>query len=419
VNTQLREAILASLASVIGFKNDQRGSLAVLFAVGAVPLIALVGASVDYSRALASKSAMQGAADATALAVAKQIQIGSNSPDATVMFNAVFSRPDVQLTSVSSNVASSANGSTISVSASGSISTSFLRILGYQSIPLQANSVATETTQTDGCVLALDSSVDSAVSMGGSTNVNLANCSVYSDSNSTTALNISGSATLSADSIGAVGGVSISSSNVTTADGIWTHLQGLVDPYADVQMPSYSGCTQNNLNVKTTQTIDPGVYCNGIGVNAGATLTLTPGLYFIDRGAFSVNGGGTVSGTGVTLIFTSSTGSNWADLTINGNAVVNLTAPISGPTAGLVVFADRGTPVGTSFKLNGGSSQIFGGAIYAPTGAISYSGGASTSTSCTQIVGNTVSFSGNSDVAVNCSSYQTRPFGATSLRLSS
>jgi Flp pilus assembly protein TadG len=419
VNTQLREAILASLASVIGFKNDQRGSLAVLFAVGAVPLIALVGASVDYSRALASKSAMQGAADATALAVAKQIQIGSNSPDATAMFNAVFSRPDVQLTSVSSNVASSANGSTISVSASGSISTSFLRILGYQSIPLQANSVATETTQTDGCVLALDSSVDSAVSMGGSTNVNLANCSIYSDSNSTTALNISGSATLSADSIGAVGGVSISSSNVTTADGIWTHLQGLVDPYADVQMPSYSGCTQNNLNVKTTQTIDPGVYCNGIGVNAGATLTLTPGLYFIDRGAFSVNGGGTVSGTGVTLIFTSSTGSNWAGLTINGNAAVTLTAPISGPTAGLVVFADRSTPVGTPFKLNGGSSQIFGGAIYTPSGAISYSGGAGTSTNCTQIIGNTVAFTGNSDVAVNCSGYQTRSFGPTSLRLSS
>jgi hypothetical protein len=104
-------------------------------------------------------------------------------------------------------------------------------------------------------------------------------------------------------------------------------------------------------------------------------------------------------------------------MTINGNAVVNLTAPIGGETAGLVVFGDRNTPLGTSFKLNGGSSQVFGGAIYAPTGAISYAGGSSTSTSCTQIIGDTVTFTGNSNVAINCSSYPTKPFGPTSLRL--
>jgi hypothetical protein len=193
----------------------------------------------------------------------------------------------------------------------------------------------------------------------------------------------------------------------------------LGDPYADVQMPSYSGCMQTNLTVKASMTIDPGVYCNGIGVNAGAILTLNPGTYFIDRGSFSVNGGGTVYGSGVTLIFTSSTGNNWATVTINGNGVVNLTAPISGPTAGIAVLGDRNIPVGTVFKLNGGSSQIFGGAIYVPTGAISYSGGAGTSSSCTQIIGDTVTFTGNSSVAINCSSYQTRPFGPTSLRLSS
>jgi hypothetical protein len=182
-------------------------------------------------------------------------------------------------------------------------------------------------------------------------------------------------------------------------------------------MPSFGGCTQNNLSVKTTATIDPGVYCNGISVNAGATLTLNPGVYFIDRGTFSVNGGGTVNGTGVTLVFTSSTGNNWANLTINGNAVVNLTSPIAGATAGLVIFGDRNIPVGTAFKLNGGSMQSFGGAIYVPTGGISYSGGSGTSTSCTQIIGDTVTFTGNSSVAINCSSYQTKPFGPTSLRI--
>lgn len=399
------------------FQRDSRGSIAAALGICAVPLICFVGASVDYSRALSGKTAMQGAADATALALAKQIEAGTSGLEAQSAFGANFTRGDVQIASVNSNVTSSVNASTVTVSAAGSIQTAFMRLAGFPSISLQATSTASVQTGMTGCVLALDTQADNAVTMGGSTNVNLNGCSVYSNSQSATALSVSGSATLSAESIGAVGGISVSSSNVTTTDGIEPHLQGLSDPYADVQMPSLSGCTQNNLSVKTTATIDPGVYCNGISVNAGATLMLNPGVYFIDRGTFSVNGGGTVNGTGVTLIFTSSTGNNWANLTINGNAIVNLTAPIAGTTAGLVIFGDRNIPIGTAFKLNGGSTQSFGGAIYTPTGSISYSGGSGTSTSCTQIIGDTVTFTGNSSVAINCSSYQTKPFGPTSLRL--
>ena len=401
------------------FRRDARGGVAPLFAIAAIPLLGFVGASIDYSHALAAKTAMQGATDATALAIAKHIGNGSSSPEAQSTFNALYSRPDVQITSFSSNVSQSGNSTAVTVSAAGSVTTTLMHVMGYAEIPFQANSTVSLTTQTDGCVLALDGSASGALSLGGSTNVNLDNCSAYSDSNSSTALSVSGSASLAALSVGAVGGISVSSSNVITTDGIETHLQGLADPYVDVVMPPYSGCTKNNLSVKAAVTIDPGVYCNGINVNAGGTLTLNPGTYFIDRGSFSVNGGGTVSGTGVTLIFTSSTGNNWATLTINGNANINLTAPIGGATAGLVVFADRGMPLGTSFKLNGGSTQAFGGAIYVPTGAISYSGGASTSASCTQIIGDTVTFTGNSSVAINCSSYPTKPFGSTSLRLTS
>jgi hypothetical protein len=90
------------------------------------------------------------------------------------------------------------------------------------------------------------------------------------------------------------------------------------------------------VKVKTSTELNPGVYCDGITVNSGATLTLNPRIYYFDRGTFSVNGDGTVIGTGVALIFTSSTGTNWATATINGNASVNLTAPNSGSTEGIV-----------------------------------------------------------------------------------
>jgi len=390
-----------------------------IMGVAAVPLIAAVGAAVDYSRALNAKTAMQGAVDSVALYLAKEISIGSDPSSAQQVFSADFSRPEVQNVTVSSNVSQADGATTVAVTATGSINTAFLSVLGISTINLQATSSALTSTGTDGCVLALDGTANNAVSLGGSTNVNLNGCSVYSNSNSSAALSVGGSATLSALSADAVGTVSISSSNVSLADGASSHLQALRDPYADLEVPPFSGCTQTNLSVKTTLTISPGVYCNGLTVNAGATLTLNPGVYYIDRGTFSVNGGATINGKGVTIIFTSSTGSNWANLTINGNANVNLTASNGGPAPGLVIFGDPKMTVGTNFKLNGGSSQIFGGAIYAPKGAVSYSGGASTSTSCTQIIGDTVAFTGNSNVAINCSGYNTKPFGAIVLKLTS
>jgi hypothetical protein len=290
--------------------------------------------------------------------------------------------------------------------------------MGFESLALKVQSSASKTQDDSGCVLALDSTASGAVSEGGSTTTTLNNCSVFSNSNSTTALTVGGSATLLAQSIGTVGEVSLSG-NVTTTEGVRTGLRQILDPYSDATFPPFSGCTETNYKANKSATIDPGVYCNGITVNAGATLTLNPGIYYIDQGSFSVNGGATITGQGVTLVFTSSTGSNWATATINGNATVNLTAPISGPTAGMVVFADRQTPTGTAFKFNGGATQYLGGAVYVPTGAVSYAGGAGTSTSCTKIIGDTVDFTGSSNLAINCSSYPVKSFGLTVVKLDS
>ena len=100
------------------------------------------------------------------------------------------------------------------------------------------------------------------------------------------------------------------------------------------------------------------------------------------------------------MIFTGS-GSDYGTARINGGAVVNLTAPTTGPTAGIVIFGDRNMPTGTTFKLNGGSSQYFGGAIYTPRAAVEFSGGSVSDTNCTQIIGNTIQFTGNSSLTLN------------------
>lgn len=60
---------------------DRSGVTAVIFGLAAVPLVALVGAAVDYSRATGAQTAIQRAADATALRLARDSRLGVPLPD--------------------------------------------------------------------------------------------------------------------------------------------------------------------------------------------------------------------------------------------------------------------------------------------------------------------------------------------------
>ena len=107
----------------------------------------------------------------------------------------------------------------------------------------------------------------------------------------------------------------------------------------------------------------------------------------------------------------------WGTASIGSNANVNLTAPTSGSTQGIVMYGDRNMPVGTAFSLTGGSTQTFSGALYLPKAALSYSGGNGTTTSCTKIIANTVTLTGNSNVRVNCAGLGSAAIGTLTAQL--
>ena len=279
-----------------------------------------------------------------------------------------------------------------------------------QSVTISARAVAMGTGGS-GCVFALNRSTSKATDLQGTADVALRGCSLIDDSNDGMSLNVGGSATLSALSVSTSGGVS-GTTNITTTNGIATWQPPLNDPYSGTSYPSFSGCGQHNFSARAAVTIDPGVYCGGMTLNAGANVTLNPGIYYLDQGNLQVNGGASMSGSGVTLVFTSSNGHNYADATINGGATIDLSAPSSGPTAGIVMFGDASMTAGTSFKFEGGATQILKGAVYLPEGAVSFAGGANTTTGCTQLIADTVTFVGNSNFAINCQGVGTKPLGS-------
>src|SRR6185436_504567 len=120
------------------------------------------------------------------------------------------------------------------------------------------------------------------------------------------------------------------------------------------------------------------------------------------QGDLIMNGGASLNGTDVTIVLTSSTGTNYPTVRINGGAVVNITAPTTGPFAGVAIFQDRNAPAGNHNVFNGGSTLDITGAIYMAKADLTFTGGNAINGSCTQIVANTIQFTGSSRLRRDC-----------------
>lgn len=274
---------------------------------------------------------------------------------------------------------------------------------------IQARAVAIPGTGPD-CVLALNTGASTDILANGSTSVNLIKCGIAANSSSSSALDIVGGATIAADSASIVGGIS-GNGELTTVNGAVQGAPPVPDPYQDLQVPPFSGCTKSGFSMNGgTQSFSPTngapvVFCNGIGLRAGATLTLSNGTFIIDQGTLALNSGSTLNITNATIILTSSTGSNYATVSVHGGATVNATAPAAGSTTGIpgvAFFQDRNAPTGATNDFSGGTTQNIKGALYFPKQIVTFAGGTQTGSGCTQIVADEVDFKGNANLESNC-----------------
>jgi hypothetical protein len=129
-------------------------------------------------------------------------------------------------------------------------------------------------------------------------------------------------------------------------------------------------------------------------------VTFPAGVYIVD-GPFSSNGQ-SITGNGAVYVVRDT-------VSLAGSVRLNLTAPTSGPYAGLVFFGDRDTQP-ESIKITGTSGSVVQGAVYFPTGDLEYTGSSAATNGCTQIIANTILFTGNSGVKSSCEGVGTRSF---------
>jgi len=122
----------------------------VIFAFALLPILAFIGAAIDYSRANKARSAMQAALDSAALMVSKDLSNGvitttDISKRAQDYFNALYTDKSAQVTSVNASytVANATTGSTIQLSSSGQITTDFMKVAGFPTMGFGTSSTAT------------------------------------------------------------------------------------------------------------------------------------------------------------------------------------------------------------------------------------------------------------------------------------
>jgi hypothetical protein len=288
----------------------------------------------------------------------------------------------------------------------------FLSFFTATPVTLQAEATAASVFQGQYCMVSLEDQNQTGITFTGSTDIDLG-CGVVSNSSSSSAISASGSARVRATPIGAVGGVPASSGYVQPVK-LLPYSPKQADPYASLpRTPSPpSNCTRMNVvdvQPNRTQTIAPSPstnnqYCITGGMDVKGTLNLAPGTYYVDGGLVNLGSQAVLNGTGVTLILTSSTPSvptSFANISMNGGAIMNLSAPKSGVYEGVLFYQDPRTPFGDS-RINGNSASVIEGSLYFPSRQLNFNGNTGLQTKCIQLVARRLVFSGNSRVVNEC-----------------
>ena len=143
------------------FIGAERGNVMMTFALALIPIIAFVGAAVDYSRGNSARTAMQSAVDATALILSKQAQKlskeGGLQPKAEAIFKSQFHRPDVTNIIVAANFEDSGTGNyKLTLGATGTVPTSFTKVIGREQMNIGATNEVVWGVKRLELALALD-----------------------------------------------------------------------------------------------------------------------------------------------------------------------------------------------------------------------------------------------------------------------
>jgi Flp pilus assembly protein TadG len=421
--------------------RDRRGN-ALIIAGAALPLIVgSAGLASDTIQWALWKRQLQRAADSAAEAGVYAKVAGATLDNCSNVATATYTSPigyDVKnnnhlpQTPVCSATNPPSTGGFTTDNNAVRVTVSMQRPLSFSGMFMSAapniTATATATIVPAGkyCVISLESANVTGIDASGSTNVNLG-CGMITNSTSLSAAVATGSSTVTASPIAAVGGIP-SSTNWGSGTVLQPFTIAQADPFANVGLPTPSGCTSfpNNSPSSTVNISNPtGVKCFNTTMNIKGTINLDPGTYILDAGAgmSMTNTGAALNCTGCTFILMNSSGGSVGTVDLEGGTL-NISAPSTGCTVGasgcydgMLFYQSRNATSDNVNKINGNNGATISGALYFPKGDLTFNGDSGMHANCMQIVGKDVTFTGNSSVSNTCTGVDYGAFTGKKVRL--
>jgi hypothetical protein len=417
--------------------RDRGGNVTILVAVALPLILGSVGLGTEAAFLMLKRQQIQKVADAAAYSAAVAYRAGSSNwvtqaraiasadgfVDGSGGVSVAVSKPPTMGPNTGDNYS-------IEVIVTTPQNASFSKIFGFGNFNVKARAVARTGSggSGNGCALALNGSVASAANIAANSNLTLNGCNMYVDSSSPTAFTVASNSSLTTGGVYVVGGASVWA-NSTVSPSPSTGVISATDPYASVdpQVPTHSSCSSSSITAAAAPST---VYCS-LSVLSNASYTIPSGISVLYVAQISIASNAALSGTGVTIVVTStqSTGGTYGYIDINSNSSINLTAPTTGATKGIAIMQDRNAPAST--YNNSGSCQTncnnviasnhdatrgidnnIIGAIYTPRQALTYSSN-NASDVCTQLVADTLQFNSNVTLNASCNNAGTTPIGGS------
>lgn len=364
-----------STSSLRRFTGDSNGVVAILAAILAPLLFILTGAGIDYARFVSEKTKLQAVTDAASLAAAKELGLTgykSDNPDIVMQavvegyFASNLPQSRGETYQVEAHVVDKADSALrVEVTANASVPGFFGARLGLGDTEIQAGAVATVIGKPNICLLALDASAAGAIELNHDARVVGQDCSIFSNSTHSIGIKSKNDAQLSAQSICSAGGVQGGGRNFSPA--ALTDCPQFEDPLASRPEPDAGPCKMTGLEVKNeTITLSPGTYCEGLKITGNSRVAFEPGLYVIKDGPMIVKDSAKIVGENTGFFFSGKD----AAFRFDTETTIDLTAPMTGPLAGLLFFGSR-QQTSTNYLINSDHAHQLLGTIYLPGGVLS------------------------------------------------
>lgn len=405
--------------ALLRFAADATGGVAAIVAITAPVIVGAMGLGSEAGYWYLTSRRVQNAADVAAHGAGRQLGAGGDAADMQRAAEYLAGHAEIDLAAATVQVrrppregSYAGNDSAVEVEIVQTVPRLFSAMYTTEPLSIGGRAVAMARAGGTGCVLALSRTAQGAITVSGSAEATLTRCDMVSNASGTGFMMSGNGSSVSANCV-QTAGTAVTTGNLAVAcDSVREHAAPVADPFGDVDEPALTGACQparvgQNNRVTTVAPIESHAsgmmsrrFCNGLELRG--TVALLPGLYLVEGGDFRINSNAVIRGDGVAFYL-----ADGVELHFNGGADLDLSAPATGPYAGILIFGSRDS-TGVSHTINGNAGSSLDGAIYAPASHLTVSGSAGTSPgSCTQFVTDTITLTGNAEINISCET----PFG--------